>query len=227
MIYVRRHDTPLKNMKDEGRCSGNTSAAGKDGGRGRRRGMGGWWGGHGGIPNRTEVVLIANFFGEDVGKVVITGNVANVGEAVALGFTDGVITHLDVAKAFRALGVGPVDTGFVVVEKGNSGGHEDIFEVKVGEDMGDVEKGFDAFIGSIDLGFGGAASGDGLTLGFPVDRASHPNKVSREGSRLEKVKEGWRSIRAGYACVLRTPVGIRQGTGRGGERKMNVGGGDG
>ena len=132
MIYVRRHDTPLKNMKDEGRCSGNTSAAGKDGGRGRRRVKGGWWGGHGGISNGTEVVFVSNFFGEDVRKVAITGNMANVGEAGALGLANSIITHLDVAKAFGALGVGPVDTGFVVIEKGNSGGHEDVFEVKVG-----------------------------------------------------------------------------------------------
>ena len=139
MIYVRRHDTPLKNMKDEGRCSRNTSAARKDGGRGRRRGMGGWWGGHGGIPDGTEVAFVTNFLGEDVGKIVITGDMADVGESVALGLPDGVIPHLDVAKAFCALGVGPVDTGLVVVEKGNGGGHEDIFEAKVGEDMGDVE----------------------------------------------------------------------------------------
>ena len=49
--------------------------------------------------------------------------------------------------------MGPFDAGIVVVVEGDRVGHEDMFEVEVCENGGDMKEGLDTFIGGINFRF--------------------------------------------------------------------------
>ena len=117
-----------------------------------RRRKRGWGRGHGGIADVVEMKFIAVFLGEEIGKVVGAGNMLDGDKAGRLQITDCLLAHLKVAETFGGAGVGPVDRGLVVVVDGDGGGHERVLEMEVGEDVGEMKDGFDAFVGGVNLG---------------------------------------------------------------------------
>ena len=179
-------------------------------------------GGHSGVADRAEMGFVTIFFGEDVREIAVSNNVLDVDELRHLGFADSIFPHLDVAKAFSGLRMGPRDTSAVVVVQGCGGGHKCGFEVEVVKNMGEVEEGLDTFVGGIYFGLGGRSGRDGLALGLPVDWAIEPDEEARHRAGFEEVKKGWGCSRFGGGCVLGTPVGVGQGTSGGREGKVEV-----
>ena len=65
--------------------------------------------------------FITVFFSEDVGKVVIVGDVLDVDKVGLLRFANCIFTHLEMAEAFGGLGGGPGDTGVIVIVQRDGG----------------------------------------------------------------------------------------------------------
>jgi len=87
-----------------------------------------------------------------------------VGKGGGLGFPNCIIPHLKMAEAFGGLFVGPIYTGHVVIVDRDGMGHEGVFEAKIGENVGHVEEGCNAFVGGIYLCFRCAADRNRLAL---------------------------------------------------------------
>ena len=65
-----------------------------------------------------------------------------------------------------------------------------------------MKKSFDTFVGGVDFGFSGAASGGGLAFGGPHEGVVKPNEVARHGAGFEEVKEGGWGVGGGFAGIL-------------------------
>ena len=88
-----------------------------------------------------------------------------------MGFTDSVVPHLDMSKAFSRFGVGPVDAGVIIVVEWSGRGHEGGLKVEIVKDVRDMKEGFDTLVGGINFGFSRGAGRDGLAFGLPMDGA--------------------------------------------------------
>ena len=77
-------------------------------------------------------------------------------------------------KAFGSKGVGPGDASGIVVVNDGGARHDDVVEVEFFKDVVEMLDVFDAFVGGVDFGFGGATGGDGLAARRPVNGAVNP-----------------------------------------------------
>ena len=120
------------------------------------------------------------------------------------------------------MSVGPVDTSLVVIVERDGGRHEGVFEVEIGQDVGDMEERLDAFICTVDFGFNRAASRDGLSFRFPMEGTSEPNDETRHGAGFEEVEKGGWGARFRDAGILGALVTISEGTSGGGKGEVDV-----
>ena len=67
-------------------------------------------------------------------------------------------------------------------------------------------------IDGADFCFSGAASCIGLAFGRPVERTAEPDDKASDGARFEEIEENRGVIWFGDGLVLRTPVGVCQGS---------------
>ena len=111
-----------------------------------------------------EVRLRLLFFGEHVGEIVIAFYVGDITEVGLHVFADGVFAHLNVVEAFGCHIVGPLHTCLVIVFDGDGTIGDEVEEIEVFEDVGNVLEAFDEFIGGVDFCFGGRARSDSLTF---------------------------------------------------------------
>eukprot|EP00957_Ditylum_brightwellii_P132544 10107962-Ditylum_brightwellii.AAC.1 len=113
---------------------------------------------------------------KDISKVEITSHLMDSNKVSLDRFLNSIFMDLNMTEAFSQQIGGPIDTGTIVIENWYGIRKKGGLEVEVINDVGDMLKGFDTFISSIDFSFTETVGCDGLTMTMPVDGTVGPKE---------------------------------------------------